>query len=353
MNIKPIASPHAMQPPQGQQGQQQSAREKAIAALMGSQAPQGQTPVPDANNISVEEMGAVNKDVSQKDGIEQLVASEEPKTPEIPKVEETPAEDPALKRQFEELSRKERSLRAQAQKQEQAIKLREEAIKVREAELAAKDEQYKSGYIPKTRLTEETLSVLAEAGISYDQIAEQYINQTPVNPQMQAHIAKLEARIEELSQKTDASEKSYKQQQSDAYQAAVKQVKMDVTALVNSNPEFETIKATGSIQDVVDLITQTYEQDGLLLTVEEAAQEVENYMLEETIKLTNIDKVKKRLAAANSANTASKTPTEQTPVASAKQSQHPTMKTLTNSTSTQRPINARDRALAAFKGEKL
>lgn len=109
------------------------------------------------------------------------------------------------------------------------------------------------------------------------------------------------------------------------------------------DPYFETIKQTNSVSDVVDLITATYEKDGILLSVEEAAKEVEDYLVDEAMKLTRIGKIKQRLAA----STTAKVSQEQTP-APKKQTQ---MKTLTNAASTTRQLSAKERAILAFRGE--
>lgn len=348
MKIMPVTSPHAI-PPQGTPEHVRTA--KAIEAFNKGassydkphQQPAAQV-VHNQNAISPEEAGAIKASTEEP---QEVVPGQTDVPVETPPIE-APAEDPALSRQFAQLARQEKALRLKAQQQDQAIKAREQAIEAREAAAAAKDNQYKSGYIQADRLKADPLSVLAEAGLSYDQLTEQLLNQVPTDPRMQAHIAKLEARIEELSAKSESTEKTYKEQQTQAYQAAVRQIEMDVKSLVNSNPEFETIKHTGSAKDVVDLITETYDKDGVLLTVEEAAQEVENYLMEQALKLTKIEKIKKQMAQGN-ANSPSNAPGK---IAgkSNEQQQQP-MKTLTNAASSSRQLSAKERAILAFKGE--
>jgi phosphopentomutase len=119
---------------------------------------------------------------------------------------------------------------------------------------------------------------------------------------------------------------------------------MEASSLVKNDPNFEAIRASGkgAVKQVVQLIERTFDQDGILLTVEEAAQAVEDHLVEEATKLTRIGKIQQRLAA--NAKTAQKPvqTTGQSPQAS---------KTLTNTMSTARPLSARERALLAFKGE--
>jgi hypothetical protein len=136
------------------------------------------------------------------------------------------------------------------------------------------------------------------------------------------------------------SRKSIEQQQAQAYQQALSQIRAETKNLVNSDPSFEAIKATGSVNDVVELIERTFNEDGKLLTVEEAASAVEEYLTEEATRLSKIGKIQKRLQAAQQSNSAKKPVQEQ-----------PQLKTLTNGVGAQKPLNARERALLAFKGE--
>jgi hypothetical protein len=84
------------------------------------------------------------------------------------------------------------------------------------------------------------------------------------------------------------------------------------------------------------------------MTVEEAAQEVENYLLEEALKVQRINKIQQRLkTAAPSAPAAKQTPQPQTQ----QQTQPRETKTLSNSMGTQGRLSARERAMLAFEGK--
>lgn len=343
MKVTPVNSPHAMITPQTSNNS--SSRAKAIEMLTKAPAAptQGQAqehPVANANNVSVEELSAIQS--TQPTQTPEITDKNTPSEAEET-APETPKQDPALTRQFAQLARQERALRAKAQQQDQAIKAREADLIRRESELQAKAPDL-TKYIPRERLKEDALSVLDEAGISYDELTQQIIGRQPTDPRVTATIGRLEAKIQELEEANKSSQKTYQDQQQASYQAAVKQIKMDAVALVKADPNFETIKATNSVNDVVELITKTYDKDGILLTVEEAAQEVENYLVEEALKLTQVQKIKARLA--QNAQTGK---TEQKTQPKAQQTQP--MKTLTNATSSSRKLSARERAMLAFKGE--
>ncbi len=194
------------------------------------------------------------------------------------------AEPEKLSPQFAALARKEKAIRLEVQK----LKLERESVK-------AEQEKYKSAeYVPKKRITEETLAVLSEAGLSHDQIAGLLLN----NPEQQKQdpmVAKLMARIEELEGKTTKVETDFKDQQSKAYDQAVNQIRNDAKILIDSDQAYETIKATGKQESVVEHIKRTFAEDGLLLSVEDAAKEVEELLVEEAMKMAGLNKVKQRL----------------------------------------------------------
>lgn len=330
-----------------------NARERAMNAYMGanSEAQAAPAPTPQSPKFApaVPYKPEVEEAPIEETPVEAMAAVlEEEPIAEEPKPEEI-QQDPALSKQFAQLARQERQLRQKVQLQEQQFKAREDALKAREDALGAKDQEYKSGYISKDRLKRDALSVLTEAGVSYDELTNQIINQAPTDPRVQSTIDRLEAKIAELETDSKSTKKSYEDQQTQAYQAAVKQIESDVKKLVYTDIAFETIKHAGATKDVVELITETYNTDGILLSVEEAAQQVEDYLVEEAMKLAKLDKIQKRLQPSAKVETA---PAKQTPAATAqKQTQ---MKTLTNANSgTPRKMSARDRAMAAFKGESF
>lgn len=343
MKIQPVASPHDIK-----QAPPTDSRAKAIAAFnKASQvATQGQaqeTPVQDPNNISVEELSAIGQVTEISDNSAELEASTEETVQETPKV------DPAAEERFQKLARQERALRAKAQQQEQAFKQREAELKAREEALNANKPQSldMSKYIERDRIKADALAALEEIGVTYDEVTQQAINRQPTDPRVMSTIQKLEAKIAQLEEANQNSQKTYAEQQQAQYKAAVQQITVDAKNLIKSDPvTYEAIAKTGSVKDVVDLIERTFEKDGIVLSVEEAAQEVENYLVEEAAGLyTKIDKLKKRIAQ-NSASS-SQTGVKQ----QATQQKPQQMKTLTNATASTRQLSAKERAILAFKGE--
>lgn len=350
MNIKPVASPHAINPGGTNDfAKAQATRQAAIAAYTGQPA---QQVVQNQNQVSSEETGAIRAPTRQ--AAEQTSTIEDTSA-EIPEsnVDTTPEkqpEDPTLSRQFAQLAKQERQLRMKAQQQEQAMKAREAAIKAKEESYTAKDQEYAQKYIQKDYLKNNPLQALADAQVSYDELTQQILNSSnPQDPRMLATITKLEAKIQQLEAATEKTSKQYETSQQEQRAQAVKQIRSDVTNLVDSDSNYETIKATKSYNDVVELIERTYDEDGILLSVEEAANEVENYILEEAVKLSRLSKVSKRALAAVSPSQS--TQTSSIPAQAKAQSAPQPMKTLTNATASTRQLSAKERAILAFKGE--
>lgn len=320
---------------------------RAVEAFNKAASPaptQGQAqehPVQNANAVAVEELGAIQTQTNTAD-LDATSTEEATETEVVPE----PPKDTKTSKEWAALARQERAIRAKAQAQEQQFKAREAGLAEREAKLTSQAPDT-SKYISRDRLKQDALSVLDEAGVSYDELTQQIISRQPTDPRVTATISRLEAKILELEQSNQNTAKTYQESQQQAYQSAIKQITNDAVALVKANPaEYEAIAKTGTVKQVVKLIKDTFDKDGIVLSVEEAAQEVENYLVEENINMVNsVSKIKARLAQnVQAATTAQKTP------ATSKQTQ-PQMKTLTNATASSRQLSAKERAILAFKGE--
>lgn len=335
MKVTPVASPHQIT--DGGSSNPADAKARAVAKFMqGTEAKAPtQAPVLNQNAISVEELGAITPQAAPE-------AEVEPKAPEAEAEVKPEAKDP-LSSQYALLARKEKALRAQAQQRDQALKAKEAALQVKEEALKAKEQEYATGYIQKSKFKQNPMEALSDAEVTYEEVTQAAIDAQNVNPQVSAHIKRLEAKLAKLEEQAELQTKASAEQQSQQYQAAVKQIRNDAAKLVNSDPSFETIKATGSVKEVVELIEQNFKETGEVMSVEEAATEVENHLMEEIEKLMKIEKIKKRQ---ESMNASSKPVQTQTPTP-----KQPQMKTLTNASSSTRTLSAKERAILAFKGE--
>lgn len=343
MQISPKEGPTTISPA----GATSSKRDAAIASLSKAMAANASAPQAPVNPLSAHAPQLNQNSISPEDslalksGRSDLSVETESEVPPTEVTKAATPEDP-ISTQYANLARKEKAIRAKALQQEQAYKAKEAAMLAREEAFKAKEAEYQSKYISKDKLSQDTLNALADAGLTYDQITELMLNSnSPERKQQSDYEKRLDAKLAELERKQADGVKAQQEQQTQAYQQAIKQIKSDTTSLVTSDPNFETIKETNSIDDVVELIERTFKQDGILLSVEDAAKQVEDYLVEEAFKLTKLKKIQQRLTPAKPAEVQQEPP---------KQPQ--TLKTLTNAVASSGKLSVRDRAIAAFKGQK-
>jgi len=119
--------------------------------------------------------------------------------------------------------------------------------------------------------------------------------------------------------------------------------------LVQSGDEYEAIRSTKSEKEVVKLIERTFAEEGTMLNYDEACKAVEDHLIEESFRLSQLKKVQQRLQANKKPEEPSPVPKPSTEPSVTKQTQP--MKTLTNSVGVSRQLSARERAILAMKGE--
>lgn len=340
MKLEHGIAPTIVQPTGARSEAQVSAREKAIAMLQGGQAsPQAQqTPVRNANQVSPEEFQALQSEARQTETVET------PSSEELAPAETAPVKEEApLSSQYAVLARKQKEQRLR----DQELRTREAKIKAAEDALKApKAPEFDSSkFVDRQRLTDDPFAVLNELGLTYDQLTELALNAPkPEQLAMNNELRALKAEIAALRGESEKTQQSFKEQQEQTYKQAINEIRRETMSVVNSDPAFETIKASKSIDEVVSLIEKTYNEDGILMTVEEAARQVEEYLIEEAVKYAGLKKIQDRLAAARAPKTAPQSPQKtSTPPQGG-------MKTLTNSVTSSRPLTARERAIAAMEG---
>jgi len=259
--------------------------------------------------------------------------------PDAPAQDAAP-QDPALYQTANNVEVKEEPTEAASQPlspQFVALAKKEQAIRKARQELKAQQEAFereKANYVAKESLRENPLSALNELGLTYDKLTELQLSQQNPDPNQQTleQLEKLKAQLEE---RLTSFDKRLEDRDKQAYDAAVNQIRRDVELLVDSDPTFETIKASGEIGTVVELIEKVFHKEGNILSVEEAAKLVEDALVERETErvqqLLKVQKLKSRLGML-----------EKTQEPEVQQQPQPT---LSNSHSVNRPLTARERAV--------
>lgn len=212
---------------------------------------------------------------------------------------------------------------AELAKRRRALQLQERALAEKEKALAA---QTGNGAIDLARLKSQPLSVLQEAGIMGDQFYNELTEHLLAN-QSNAEIRALEAKVKAIEEGVD---KKFVEKDTQARQQALAEIRRSVEQISSQSDKFKFVKAQRKIPDVMTLIERTYDQEGWLMSEEQALQEVEEYLKQDFDKLRSLYEP------------------PQAPVPQPQPKQQMGMRTLKNTDTAPIALSRRARALAAF-----
>lgn len=276
-------------------------------------------------------------------GLAQEPAVEAPKAPQPPQKQRDQAKVQEDER-FAAIIRREKAMRQRVREYEQREAQTKADFETREATYKAQVEEAAQAKQWQEKLKLDPIGALTEAGYTTDQITQALINQPGPESQL------IKSLSEKISKMEQAQQDNFKKQQQDAdnnYKNALKTIESNVNKLVASNPEFEMTQASGSEKKVVSYIEKVWKEEGIVLDVEEATKDVEDYLTDEAIKLAKLKKVQDKLAPKQTqqsqATKASAPAAPNSPVVP---------KTLTNKMGVHgKPLSAKERAILAFKGQ--
>lgn len=241
---------------------------------------------------------------------------------------------------FDQMAKLEKQRRMQA-KQYQAEKAAWESEKAQLLQKAQPDTSWKD------RAKTDLMGLMAEAGLSYEEVLNTYVNHTPMDQNMRI----LQAKLQGMEENQNKLINQFTETQKQNYNQAVKQITTEVKQLVKLAPDdYEIINSQGEMAEkyIVKLIEETFQDEGYLMDVEDAAKEVENHLLEQSLGLAKLKKIQAKLS-----------PTQtlaQGEVAAPKVSIEPKGATTLshNMTAGSKPISnreRRERAILAFQGK--
>lgn len=160
------------------------------------------------------------------------------------------------------------------------------ALEQAKAQLEAQVQAASEGKSLKEKLAKKDYSELSQL-VNYEDYTNYLIEQAGAADPAKAELNALKAEVASLkdNQKSDIDR---------LFDRVVSERRNEVKQLVGSNPDLSTIKELGQEEAVVQHILDTYEADGVELTVEEAAKEVEEGLLEQAKQWTSLSKLAKR-----------------------------------------------------------
>lgn len=309
------------------------ARAKAIAS--GQEAPQDrqedrqiERAQESIRRIKMKTNVSTNRDDLPEDpGVE----IQNPTSDVIEPTEQAPEETRSIDPQIAALMKAKRAL----QVKERELEQREEAVR---SQVPANQEDF----ISKADLLANPLKIF-EAGLTYDQLTEAILNNQsqPVDQQ------KLRQEIKEDLLKELNGQLSSRDQQAEAQ--VLGEIKREAIELTAQGEQFEAIREAKAQNQIPRLIHRIYKEGwpekgiepGYVMNVADAAELIENQLIDDVIPMSNLKKVQSRLTPQQ--EVVAQTPIPQRPNTK-------TMRTLTNRDSASPSMDRRARAIAAMQG---
>lgn len=275
--------------------------------------------------------------------VSDVTGQAEPKQANINEAPQAPSEQDKLQAQrLASLAARERQAR-KIQQESQAARQARTQLESENAQLKSELEAFKAR---KQRLSEDPWSVLIEDGLTPEQISDRVFSPEAMDKyKLQSFGSDLK---KDLQSQIDAVKAAQEQSQTQQYEQAKKQIRSEVKMLIDGDESFEAMKANGddACDAVVDLIEATFKETGELMDVDAAAKEVEEYLIEEALKLAKLKKIQSKLnpPQENTLKTSVQEPRQQANTL--------TNRVTSNSSNSNSAKARRDRAIAAFVGTK-
>lgn len=262
------------------------ANTKSIKDMVTAPGAAGEPSTTELDPIKKDVIQAVTKDPNE---IGQLETTEE--------VTKEPAV--TLSPQLTALARKEQAFR----KQEQAFKTKEQEFKATQAAFEAKQAEY-AGYAKlKEALTADDYSVLDELGVSYEKWTNYLLNKGDSTTPEKQEFKAIKDELKAIKTQQEERDKKQKESVDKQYEATVNQYKKEIQSLVETDPNFESVKELKAEEHVLQHILDTFNEDGDVLTVEEAAKDIEDALVEEALAMSKLKKIQAKIQPDTKADT--------------------------------------------------
>jgi hypothetical protein len=233
-------------------------------------------------------------------------------------------------------------------KVKRALQVKERELAEREAALSGQTPINPAEYVSKADLKANALRILQQEDVlgpkTYDLLTEQILaNQNGVTPELIELKADLKALREEITGQLDTRDKQSEQQ-------VLAEMQREALALTKDGEQFEAVRAANAQKDIVKLVHKVWQngwpdkgyEPGHVMDVAEAAEIVENQLVQESLPFAKLKKVQSRLTPAQ---------VEQVEkILDAPKSNVKVMRTLTNRDTAMPTMDRRARAIAAMQG---
>lgn len=221
----------------------------------------------------------------------QVQEQTEPSLEQQPEVTQAKTLDDKLSSKFAALSRKEKMIKQREAQVSQQQKQFEQQL----AEIKAENERLKKEFDSyRTGMKQSPLKKLREEGLTFEQLTEMQLNDENPTPEMlikrtreeleTGYKSELEALKRQLAEEKQKAEK-------DAEERVVTSYKKQINDHISANTDkYELISLNEAHGLVFDVVEEYYQNEGKILSVDEAADYVEKYLEDEARKVLQAKK---------------------------------------------------------------
>lgn len=170
-------------------------------------------------------------------------------------------------------------------RKEQAQRQRELALKRREHELAdklAKADKYEK---LTAKLEAKDFSAAEELGMSYDEYTKYLVDKQQSQDPREEKVRRLEQQLEELKRQQE-------ERTADEWKSNQESWKSAISELVTKDESYSSIKELKAEAAVLQHINDSFEEDGVELTADQACKEIEEALLQRAERLASLPKIK-------------------------------------------------------------
>ena len=162
-------------------------------------------------------------------------------------------------------------------RKEQAYRQRELALKERERQIEAKLADAEKFEKLRAKMGEKDYSEAEAYGLNYEDYVQYKLKSSgEVDPRDQ--------KFQEIQDEVKSLKKQQEESIQRQYEETVSEYRSEIKKLVAEKPEFSKIKKMNAEEHVLQLIIDTFEEDGTQLSVEKAAKDVEMFLAEQKKK---------------------------------------------------------------------
>lgn len=195
-----------------------------------------------------------------------------------PPAEDAPQETVRLSKEISAIARK-----------EQAHRQREMRLKQREREFEARLADADKYQTIRKKIEAKDYSAADELGLTYEEYTQYLLDKQNGTKPEEERYRKVEAELADLKRRQEETVQK-------EYQANQKLWQAEIAKVVATSEDYSTIRELAAEHLVLAHVNDSFDEDGIELTAEQAAKEVEEALLARAEKFSAVSKIKNKVA---------------------------------------------------------